>query len=222
MARRAAQGKEPIVSPWEQAKRFGKGLAGPMIRKEDLPPIERWWEYSKYFGGIPAEEFEKNPLESLTGPMIPAEEMPDRIVSGDLADDLGTSLRRFLPLPQGKCGPTKGQLGAKAKGKPPKSSATAPSIRIRNRQLAGKVHPKTGIPFDKNGYPDFSKVATHTVKIKQKGSYTTDFTKANQKAGVKSTPPGYTWHHHQDGKTMQLVPTAIHRQTGHTGDVAHR
>lgn len=35
------------------------------------------------------------------------------------------------------------------------------------------------------------------------------------------TPEGYTWHHHQDEKTMQLVPADIHRKTGHTGGVAN-
>ncbi|XXU49625.1 HNH endonuclease [Sorangium sp. So ce1014] len=33
-------------------------------------------------------------------------------------------------------------------------------------------------------------------------------------------PEGYTWHHHQDGTTMQLVSSNIHRMTGHTGGFA--
>ena len=28
---------------------------------------------------------------------------------------------------------------------------------------------------------------------------------------------GLTWHHHEDGHTMQLVDRAIHGQTGHSG-----
>lgn len=31
---------------------------------------------------------------------------------------------------------------------------------------------------------------------------------------------GYTWHHHQDLGRMQLVPEAIHRNTGHVGGQA--
>lgn len=27
----------------------------------------------------------------------------------------------------------------------------------------------------------------------------------------------WTWHHHQDGKTMQLVPNDINRRAGHVG-----
>jgi hypothetical protein len=29
--------------------------------------------------------------------------------------------------------------------------------------------------------------------------------------------PDYTWHHHQDGKTLQLVDHALNSKTGHTG-----
>jgi hypothetical protein len=83
--------------------------------------------------------------------------------------------------------------------------------------LRNDSHPKTGIPFDSNGFPDFSSVSRADVKIKPTGSRPKDFRAANEAAGFKTTPEGYTWHHHQDGTTMQLVPTDIHRQTGHTG-----
>ncbi|MEW5876279.1 MAG: HNH endonuclease [Candidatus Zixiibacteriota bacterium] len=76
------------------------------------------------------------------------------------------------------------------------------------------------MPFDKNGFPDFSKVSVKTVRIQQTGQRVADRAAANRAAGIKSEPPGYTWHHHQDGRTMQLVPTQIHVATGHTGGVA--
>ncbi|MFR3730496.1 HNH endonuclease [Lacrimispora sp.] len=41
--------------------------------------------------------------------------------------------------------------------------------------------------------------------------------KANQTAGYKSTPKGFTWHHVEDGKTMMLVPTDLHSAVRHTG-----
>jgi hypothetical protein len=88
---------------------------------------------------------------------------------------------------------------------------------LRNGHLAGSVHPNTGIPFDKSGFPDFSGVAKAEVKISATGSRAKDFRAANEAAGLKSTPEGLTWHHHQDGATMQLVPSDIHAQTGHTG-----
>jgi len=39
-------------------------------------------------------------------------------------------------------------------------------------------------------------------------------------SGLTKTPEGYTWHHHQDGKTMMLVEKYVHEKSGHTGGVA--
>lgn len=71
------------------------------------------------------------------------------------------------------------------------------------------------VKYDRNGYPDFSPHATKTVQIDDmKFDHYHDFKAANAKIGASGrTPPGspdFTWHHHQDGKTMQLVPTSIH------------
>ena len=48
-----------------------------------------------------------------------------------------------------------------------------------------------------------------------------DFKMANKAAGfgnkVTDTPKGWTWHHCEDGKTMQLIPTDLHRKIGHDG-----
>jgi intein/homing endonuclease len=90
----------------------------------------------------------------------------------------------------------------------------------RNAHLAGKTHPKTGIPFDKDGYPDFSSVSKKDVKIKLTGDRKKDANLANEKAGYTETPKGNVWHHHQDGTTMQLVPKDIHGKTGHDGGFA--
>jgi hypothetical protein len=90
---------------------------------------------------------------------------------------------------------------------------------IRNFHLAGKKHPVTGVPFDLDGYPDFraTGVVRVEVKITYTGSRMGDYAAANKAAGLRETPKGMTWHHHQDGTTMQLVPTDIHAKTGHTG-----
>ena len=90
---------------------------------------------------------------------------------------------------------------------------------IRNKDLAGKKHPDTGIPFDKDGFPDFSSVATKTVRVPHTGDRAADFRAANRAAGYAETPTGMTWHHHQDGHTMQLVPFDVHRGTAHTGSI---
>jgi A nuclease of the HNH/ENDO VII superfamily with conserved WHH len=73
----------------------------------------------------------------------------------------------------------------------------------------------------KNGFPDFS---THTVKspngsngsveIAMKGNYGSDFTQADAAMRLKDPnfvrPANTTWHHKEDGVTMELVPTSTH------------
>ncbi|MDI3282941.1 HNH endonuclease [Polyangium sp. 15x6] len=102
------------------------------------------------------------------------------------------------------------------------AAGQAGAPKIRNAHLAGKKHPETGVPFDAEGYPDFKAagVVKKEVKINQTGNRRADDRLANKEAGLTETPDGYTWHHHQDGKTMQLVPRKIHGDTGHTGGVA--
>lgn len=46
---------------------------------------------------------------------------------------------------------------------------------------------------------------------------------ADKAAGItaeKRQAEGYTWHHHQDGKTMQLIKRDVHRDFFHTGGMA--
>jgi DNase/tRNase domain of colicin-like bacteriocin len=93
----------------------------------------------------------------------------------------------------------------------------------RNAHLAGHKHPVTGVPFDANGYPDFSAYRhpnVPDVRIKLSGNRKTDFARANKAAGLTETPRGYVWHHHQDSGLMQLVKETVHAKTGHTGGFA--
>jgi len=75
------------------------------------------------------------------------------------------------------------------------------------------------IPFDKDGYPDFraAGVVKKEVKIKFSGDRNKDSRTADAAAGFTEKQEGFTWHHHQDGTTMQLVPKNVHDATGHTG-----
>jgi DNase/tRNase domain of colicin-like bacteriocin len=116
-------------------------------------------------------------------------------------------------------------------------------VKIRNRHLAGKKHLNTDVPFDVDGFPIFE--STHDVKIPKKlnspdivdsyqfkhatkdlkqtleenpilkSNFTDEQLKAIEKGNAKI--PDYTWHHHQDGKTLQLVDQTLHSKTGHTG-----
>ena len=89
------------------------------------------------------------------------------------------------------------------------------TFREEDHELRDK-YPE-GVRFDEVGYPDFSPYAIESVEIDMKGNYTSDYTQANRAAGLDEKPEGYTWHHHQDCKTMQLVPTDLHSAVGHTG-----
>jgi hypothetical protein len=97
-----------------------------------------------------------------------------------------------------------------------------PGTTIRNKKLAGKRHKETKIPFDKDGYADFSEVATKTARVPHSGDRNADVREANRLAGYSSTPEGTVWHHHRDGYRMLLVPESIHSKTGHTGSLGIR
>ncbi|WP_200416166.1 T7SS effector LXG polymorphic toxin [Virgibacillus salexigens] len=87
-----------------------------------------------------------------------------------------------------------------------------------------------------DGYPDFTEYAHPTVKpveieIASPTNRPLDYKNANKKAGLNkdSDPPvaslneapeGYTWHHHQDGKTMILVDKKVHREFTHAGGIS--
>lgn len=90
------------------------------------------------------------------------------------------------------------------------------------------------IPIKKTGYPNFSKYlykgtkGKNTVKIKLTGNRASDYAAATKKAGFKSKPKDYTWHHTEKVTKkgseitgeMQLVKTGAHRSAGHSGGVS--
>lgn len=77
-----------------------------------------------------------------------------------------------------------------------------------------------GVPFTGSGHPDFARYAVKKVEIKVTGDHQIDLALANKASGLKSTPKDLTWHHHEDGKSMQLVPKDLHNTIRHTGGVA--
>jgi hypothetical protein len=61
------------------------------------------------------------------------------------------------------------------------------------------------------------------VQIEFTGSYDKDFSLADKAAGITEKmrkAEEYTWHHHQDGKTMQLIKKDVHRDFVHTGGMS--
>jgi len=99
-----------------------------------------------------------------------------------------------------------------------------------NSKYAGQEYPlppglkakyPDGVRFKNNGFPNFSPHATRSVKVKGLiGDDYEDFKLANKAAGFKRTPQDSTWHHHDDGETMELVPTDLHQGVRHTGGAA--
>lgn len=102
----------------------------------------------------------------------------------------------------------------------------------RNCEYAGDTYPleklspdlqekyPESVKFNEKGFPDFSPYAAAEVKIQYSGDRATDYKLANEAAGLDVKPKDYTWHHHEDAKTMQLVPRDLHREVGHTGGCA--
>mgnify|MGYP002641334182 CR=1 FL=1 len=89
---------------------------------------------------------------------------------------------------------------------------------------AQKLAPE-GVPIKENGCPDFSQWAEAEVEIDMKGDHYHDYKAANRAAGfegagARSPKEGYSWHHSEDGKTMQLVPRDLHGDVKHIGGAA--
>jgi hypothetical protein len=69
-----------------------------------------------------------------------------------------------------------------------------------------------------NGWVDFGPHVVDEVRVDGlQGNNSSDFDLADRAAGYTETPDGYTWHHHPDGCTMQLVPTELHNAWYHVG-----
>lgn len=70
------------------------------------------------------------------------------------------------------------------------------------------------------GFPDFKGAGFVKREFKVDGGFTTrssDFSKANKE---KQIGEGNTWHHHEDGETLQEVDTEIHKRYRHRGGIS--
>ena len=91
------------------------------------------------------------------------------------------------------------------------------------RELLPPKYRQQGLRFKDTGYPDFEPYAMQlpngkkTVQIELTGSLRRDAAAANKAAGLKKQPKTHTWHHVEDGGTMMLIPSDLHRSVAHTG-----
>ncbi|MEI7869943.1 MAG: HNH endonuclease [Candidatus Methylumidiphilus sp.] len=91
----------------------------------------------------------------------------------------------------------------------------------------------------KEGYPDFSEYTYQAkgvdgkaisgdveIELSKAGNREQDFARARvamaEKLGLNEfeEPRHWTWHHMEDGTTMQLLPTNLHKNVPHTGGVS--
>lgn len=101
------------------------------------------------------------------------------------------------------------------------------SVWMSTKKVVKKIAPN-GVPF-KNGYPDFSKWSKGRMKFKNLDGTSKDFDKVYERVaklkGLKNKTQakkylkdkGLTPHHHQDGKTIELIPTELHKNIPHSG-----
>ena len=76
------------------------------------------------------------------------------------------------------------------------------------------------ITYNREGFPDFSQYSDPDIRVRVSGLTGVrahDELLANKAAGFQLTPKGYTWHHLEDGETMQLVLKGPHETFPHTG-----
>lgn len=83
----------------------------------------------------------------------------------------------------------------------------------------------------KDGYPDFTPVSKGDVSVEMTEKRYNNFKMADEAlAKEKGCTPeevkkwreenNYTWHEHQDGKTMQKVPNEVHASVPHAGGIS--
>ncbi|HYO55634.1 HNH endonuclease [Archangium sp.] len=113
--------------------------------------------------------------------------------------------------------PSKGWSGPRGRSSWTPDATTEYGKGVLEVQEKLGIKPGTPIQF-RDGFPDFSPYAKYSVKIDMKGG-AADFTTANNAMKQldpdwrKKLEPGidWTWHHHEDGMTMQLVPRKINK-----------
>lgn len=80
-------------------------------------------------------------------------------------------------------------------------------------QESGKAY---NVPISKEGFVNFSEHRVDKVDITMSGDSKIDMKLADEKYG-KPRPDGYTWHHNENGTTMELVPSELNNGMPHTG-----
>ncbi len=164
-----------------------------------------------------------------------ADELADALKKGDLLDIIQGRNIDFSKVS------TNGYDNAVSSGLKPSNSPTLDTWTKKGGTIEvnadGSIWKYTDIDgnvvYYRDGFPDFypykhPEVNPVTIEVTKPKNNDADFKAANEAAGLgaNSTPPvddmskppdGYTWHHMEDGKTMILVESDIHKQFTHIG-----
>jgi RHS repeat-associated protein len=169
--------------------------------------------------GVPADPTAEEPPAASIGdqtPGVPVGSEVDNANDADIADTADTRITRDDPR-------YKAAMKVLVSRFKPMSARFAGKIYHPFHSWMRRAYPN-GVPFSEYGFPNFSqyvyKMEDGTpaeVQIEPSEHHPTDEERANAAAGFEETPAGYTWHHVEDGITMQLVPMDLHQEVGHTG-----
>jgi hypothetical protein len=91
-----------------------------------------------------------------------------------------------------------------------------PKMDEETRLDFAKRYP-AGVRFTRAGYPVFTPYAVERIHIDDLAGTGNDFKRANRLMGFDETPPDFTWHHVENGRTLELVPSDLHEAVRHTG-----
>jgi hypothetical protein len=169
------------------------------------------------------------------------------VILKNITEDAGKQAEQLKRSGGGGGAETDGSVGVGDKsgargGTNKKTLDQIPHAR-RNGRLAGGEHPKTGVPFNEKGYPVFDsaydvdlpedlqgpdvsdntqfKYATGQLKqeIADNPAMADQFTPEQLEQINNDSPKidGYTWHHNENGVTLQMVDQDTHALTGHDG-----
>ena len=141
------------------------------------------------------EEFAKEGKEFINNPtLVGAASMAVVAIPGKFLDDVG------------------GHLAKEAFERNPFKELRG--RKIINSDLAGKaIQTKGGVVFvDYDGFPDFTPYAEKIVRLDGlNGKMDHDVALAMKKLNLNEyDQKNMVWHHHQDGKTLMLVPRNVH------------
>ena len=190
-------------------------------RNTDTATLARFEESTAKNSDVDKMRDELYNLDSETG--AASDDIEDALPQKDVSTaDKGIGESKGTTFSQGSLVPDK-ILKTKPKYSPvaDKWLENGGQITIENGNWKYTNSQGTSVTY-KNGFPDF----TGSGHVKQEvdiGSFknrAADFKMADKMAPNGPKSPDSTWHHHEDGKTLQEVDKKIHEQFRHEGGIA--